>query len=86
MDKPLQELSEVTFKQAENVSISDLSLDIKMTNIFWAMDGSRDHKTVAREDAGKDELGDLAQSISRMQNSIRLAMERLRRSRVRQAS
>ncbi len=86
MDKPLQELSEVTFKQAENVSISDLSLDIKMTKIFWAMDGSRDHKTVAREDAGKDVLGDLAQSISRMQNSIRLAMERLRRSRVRQAS
>ncbi len=34
----------------------------------------------------KDELGDLAQSISRMQSSISLAMERLHRSRNRQAA
>jgi predicted Zn finger-like uncharacterized protein len=33
------------------------------------------------DDSSKDELGDLAQSISRMQQSIRLAMDRLRRSR-----
>ncbi|MEJ2157182.1 MAG: hypothetical protein P8X96_17750 [Desulfobacteraceae bacterium] len=50
MDKSLQELSEMTFKHVKNVNVSDLSLDIKMTNIFWSMDGSRDFKTVARED------------------------------------
>ena len=33
------------------------------------------------DDSSKDELGDLAHSISRMQQSIRLAMDRLRRSR-----
>ena len=38
------------------------------------------------EDIGKDELGDLAQSIFRMQHSIRLAMERLRRSRSHQTT
>lgn len=38
------------------------------------------------DDSGNDELGDLAQSISRMQYSINLAMERLRRSRSGQAS
>lgn len=38
------------------------------------------------DDGGNDELGDLAQSISRMQYSIHLAMERLRRSRSRQAT
>jgi HAMP domain-containing protein len=37
------------------------------------------------DDSGKDELGDLAQSISRMQHSIRLAMDKLRRSRSRAA-
>ena len=51
MDKSLQKLSEMTFKQSENVNISDLSLSVKMLNIFWAMDGTRDFKTVAREDA-----------------------------------
>jgi HAMP domain-containing protein len=35
------------------------------------------------DDAGKDELGALAQSISRMQSSISLAMDRLRGSRSR---
>lgn len=50
MDNSLQALSEMTFKQSEKVNISELSLDIKMLNIFWAMDGSRDFKTVARED------------------------------------
>ena len=49
MDKSLQELLEMTFKQSENVNPSDLSLDIKMLNIVLAMDGSRDLKTVARE-------------------------------------
>lgn len=38
------------------------------------------------DDNGNDELGDLAQSISRMQYSIHLAMDRLRRSRSRQAT
>ncbi len=33
------------------------------------------------DDSDKDELGDLAKSISRMQSSIRMAMERLRRRR-----
>lgn len=51
MDKSLQELSEMTFKQSENVNVSDLSLEIRLLNIFWAMDGSRDLKTVARENA-----------------------------------
>jgi hypothetical protein len=53
MDKSLQELLEMTFKQSENVNLSDLSLDIKMLNIVLAMDGSRDLKTVAR-DSGYD--------------------------------
>jgi HAMP domain-containing protein len=37
------------------------------------------------ENTGKDELGDLAQAISRMQDSIRLSIERLRRRRDRRA-
>jgi HAMP domain-containing protein len=36
--------------------------------------------------AGKDELGDLAQAISRMQDSIRLSIERLRRRKQRKAA
>ncbi len=64
MDKSLQEISEKTVKQAENVNISDLSLDIKMTNIFWAMDGSRDLKTVAREDAY--DLEELAANVQNL--------------------
>ncbi|MGD9369130.1 MAG: hypothetical protein PVH87_25715 [Desulfobacteraceae bacterium] len=64
MDKSLQELSEMTFKQSENVDISNLSLDIKMLNIFWAMDGSRDLKTVAREEAY--DLEELAASVQNL--------------------
>lgn len=64
MDKSLQELSEMTFKQSENVDISDLSLDIKMLNIFWAMDGSRNLKTVAREEAY--DLEELAASVQNL--------------------
>ena len=56
MDKSLEELSEMTFKHVKNVNVSDLSLDIKMTNIFWSMDGSRDFKTVAREDGYDPEV------------------------------
>jgi hypothetical protein len=50
MKLSLQELSELTFKRSENVALSDLSLDIKMTNVAWAMDGTRDLATVARQD------------------------------------
>lgn len=46
----LQELSELTFKRSENEALSDFSLDIKMTNIVWAMDGSRNLAAVARQD------------------------------------
>ena len=67
MDKSLQELSEMTFKQSENVNISDLSLSVKMLNIFWAMDGTRDFKTVAREDAyDLEELAANVQTLMRM--------------------
>ena len=67
MDKSLQELSEMTFKQSENVNISDLSLNVKMLNIFWAMDGTRDFKTVAREDAyDLEELAADVQTLMRM--------------------
>lgn len=67
MDNSLQELSEMTFKQSEKVNISDLSLDIKMLNIFWAMDGSRDFKTVAREDGyDHEELAAGVQNLMRM--------------------
>jgi HAMP domain-containing protein len=45
--------------------------------------GEMDVDIVIRD---KDELGDLAQAISRMQDSIRLSIERLRRRRNRQAA
>jgi hypothetical protein len=61
MDKSLEELLELTFKQSEKVNAPDLSLDIKMSNIFWAMDGSRNLKTIAREDAY--DLEELAASV-----------------------
>lgn len=67
MEKSLQELSEMTFKQSKNVNITDLSLDIRMKNILWAMDGSRDLKTVAREDAyDLEELATDVQNLMKM--------------------
>lgn len=67
MDKSLQELSEMTFIQSKNVNISDLSRDIKLLNVVWAMDGSRDLKTVAREDAY-----DLEELATNVQNLVTL--------------
>lgn len=67
MDESVQKLSELPFKQSKNVNISDLSLDIKMLNIVWAMDGSRDLKTVAREDGyDLNELAAEVQNLMRM--------------------
>ncbi len=67
MDKSLQKLSEMTFIQSKNVNISDLALDIKMLNIVWAMDGSRNLETVAREDAY-----DLEELAANVQNLVKL--------------
>lgn len=67
MDYSLQELSEMIFKKSETINISDLSLDIKMLNIYWAMDGSRDLKTVARDDAY-----DLEELAANVQNLLRM--------------
>ncbi len=75
MDKSLQELSEMTFKQSENANISALSLDIKMTNIFWSMDGSRDFKTVAREDAY--DLEELAAGVQTLVTMGALEVDRV---------
>lgn len=69
MDYSLQELSEMVFRKSENVNISDLSLDIKMQNIYWAMDGSRDLKTVAREDAY-----DLEELTANVQNLLKMGL------------
>ena len=67
MDYSLQELSGMVFRKSENVNISDLSLDIKMQNIYWAMDGSRDLKTVARDDAyDLEELAENVQNLLKM--------------------
>lgn len=56
----------------------------RLTNVADRI--SLGHMDVHLDDSGNDELGDLAQSISRMQYSIQLAMDRLRRSRSRQAT
>jgi hypothetical protein len=64
MDNSLKALTEMTFKRSENVNISDLSLDYKLMNIYWAMDGSRNFKAVARED-GYD-LEELAEGVQNL--------------------
>jgi HAMP domain-containing protein/ribosomal protein S27E len=57
---------------------------IKMTNVADRI--SLGDMDVHIDEPGKDELGDLAQAISRMQHSIRLAMDKLRHSRSRKAA
>jgi predicted Zn finger-like uncharacterized protein len=56
---------------------------IRLTNVTDRI--SLGDMDVSIDDTGKDELGDLAQAISRMQYSIRMAIERLGRSRSRRA-
>jgi predicted Zn finger-like uncharacterized protein len=59
----------------------------RLTNVADRISlGDMDVHIVDTDKVEKDELGDLARSISRMQYSIRLAMERLRRSRSHQTT
>ncbi len=60
----LKDLSTMIFKRSGEISIPDLSKNMKLWNIAWAMDGLRDLAAIARED-GYD-LRDLSDQVSKL--------------------
>ncbi len=59
-----EDLSQVVFKLADHVSLSDYKLDVKMLNVAWAMDGKRSLDVVAHED--HYELEPLLEQVGRL--------------------
>ncbi len=57
-----EEMVGMVLMHAEHVDISNLGLNLHLTNIFWALDGSRTVKAIARQD--RYDLNDLADKIN----------------------
>ncbi len=64
MGMPLEQISRMTFKRSPNKNVADFSLDIKLLNVAWAMDGTRDLATVACEDGYN--LEDLSKQVQKL--------------------
>lgn len=64
MEMPLEQIDRMTFKRSPDKNLADFSLDISLLNVAWAMDGTRDLATVARED--NYNLEDLSKQVQKL--------------------
>lgn len=64
MGMSLEQISKMTFKCSPNKNLADFSLDIKLLNVAWAMDGTRDLAAIAREN--DYDLEDLSKQVQKL--------------------
>jgi hypothetical protein len=62
MKVSIDKFAELIIKRSEMVDVSNLSLNIHLANIFWALDGTRTVQAIARQE--NYELQDLIKNIS----------------------